>query len=862
MPSALTSLTTIAPVTDGLLALAALTGTLFVLLQHRRPVPARALAALFGAVGLGAAGHALAPLIGARFVTGTVGFGAALAWVVVARLWFHVPPVPPAPVTEVGTDPQLLDVALGACGDGVVIATTDEHDGVQVVYSNAAFARLTGYSCDEAVGLSPSVLADEADGLAAIREAVRSTKPVRVELPGRRKDGTRVWAEWQIVPVSDAEGRHTHSVAVIRETTERRRAEQALRESEGRFRGLFEQAADAILVLDRGGRVVDANHQACHTLGHAREELMALALADLGMKPAADLGPGETSTSESIYRRRDGAAIAVEVRYTVIETGGRRLHLALIRDVTRRRRAEQALREREDILRTVITHIPCGVFWKNRDLVYIGCNDQVARDHGAEAPEQLVGRNDFDLTNVPSEATFFRDCDQQVMESGQPILNLEEFQTRPDGTRATLLTSKVPLRDSRGQVVGVLGVYQDITDRKRLEEQLRQSQKMEAVGRLAGGVAHDFNNLLTIIRGNAELLRSPSEDAAASALFDDLLLAADRATALVRQLLMFSRRQPVRVEILDLNEVVTTVSGLLRRLLGERITVETALAPVPVTVRADRSHLEQVILNLAVNARDAMPGGGTLTVGTVALERKLGEPRFARLTVADTGTGMTDEVKGQIFEPFFTTKGPDKGTGLGLATVFGIVEQAGGRIGVESAPGAGTTFRVELPWWEGNASTLGRTPAPRSLSGRTGRGVSVLLVEDQDAVRQFARLALRTQGHEVHEAENGEAALELANKGTHFDAIVTDVTMPGIDGRELAARMRVLRPNIAVVIMSGYAAESERVEPVANSVFLAKPFPPGDLFEALNKALRLVHCEPKSTVNSSHCPPPAAIIRA
>jgi two-component system, cell cycle sensor histidine kinase and response regulator CckA len=358
---------------------------------------------------------------------------------------------------------------------------------------------------------------------------------------------------------------------------------------------------------------------------------------------------------------------------------------------------------------------------------------------------------------------------------------------------------------------------------------------LEAIGRLAGGVAHDFNNLLTVIRGNAELL-APSVTGAGAELLDDLILASDRATALVRQLLMFSRRQPARVEVLDLNEVVTALAGLLRRVLGERVTVAVCLASAPVTVRADRSHLEQVLMNLAVNARDAMPEGGTLTVRTEAGEAG----RFVRLVVADTGTGMTEEVKARIFEPFFTTKGPDKGTGLGLATVFGIVQQAGGHIEVESAPGAGTTFRVDLPVWHGVPSGLIVTPAPRSVGRRNERSVSVLLVEDQDTVRKFARLALEGQGHVVIEAETGEAALDLVGAGARFDVLVSDVTMPGIDGRELAHQVRALRPDVGVVLMSGYAPDAEHIKELDRSVFLPKPFPPADLFAALRRALRRV----------------------
>ena len=653
-----------------------------------------------------------------------------------------------------------------------------------------------------------------------------------------------MWAEWQVVPVFGADGRHTHSIAVLRDVTERRRAEKALRESEARFRELFEQAADAILVLDRGERIIDANRQACHSLGYTRDELTALTMSGLGPKgTGAEPDMGETGTAETVFRRKDGGTLSVEVRYAVIETTGRRVSLAMFRDVTRRHRAEQAVREREELLRSVIAHIPCGVFWKDRASIYLGCNEQVASDHGLTSPGQVIGRSDFDITHDPGEAASYRDCDRRVIESGRPLLNLEEQMRRPDGTRATLLTSKVPLRDARDQVIGVLGVYQDVTDRKRLEEELRQAQKLEAVGRLAGGVAHDFNNLLTIIRGNAELLRSPTEAVGTAALFDDLLLAADRAAALVRQLLMFSKRQPVRVEVLDLNEVVTAVAGLLGRLLGHRVALRTALAAAPVTVRADRTHLEQVVMNLAVNARDAMPDGGILTIGTAPAERDAGDGprRFARLTIADTGTGMTEAVKARLFEPFFTTKGPDHGTGLGLATVFGIVQQAGGHVEVESAPGAGATFRVDLPWCDGSASALIRSPAPRTPPGPgAGRPVSVLLVEDQDAVRRFARLALEGQGHEVSESEDGEAALALAGAGYQFDVLVTDVTMPGIDGRELAARVRALRPEIGVVLMSGYAPDADHIDPIVRSVFLTKPFPPADLFAALNRALRLV----------------------
>jgi len=741
---------------------------------------------------------------------------------------------------------RLLAAAVSASEDGVMIAEVGrgQDSRLRIAFANPAFERMTGYSCREAVGLSPSVLADtaEPESLELIRRALRGSEPARLELPSRRKDGSSMWTEWQVVPVADDTGLLTHSIAVLRDTTIRRSAEQAVRESEARFRGLFEQAADAILVIAGSGQIVDANRRACHCLGYSTDELTRMCMTDLDAGSRfVEIGPGETFTAENWYRRKDGSEFPVEVRYAVLENGGRRLKLALVRDVTRRRTAEQTLREREVLLRNIIDNIPCGVFWKDRNSVYLGSNDQVAKDHGLQGPEQVIGRTDYELCLSQSDAVFYRDCDQRVMQTGEPIVNLEESQTRSGGIVTTLLTSKVPLRDANGEVIGIVGVYQDITERKRLEAQLQQAQKMEAVGRLAGGIAHDFNNLLTIIRGNADLLRSPMLNGATPAdLIDDLRLAADRAAALVRQLLMFSRRQPARPEIVDLNEIVARLAGLLGRLLGERIAVETKLGPGAVTIRVDQSHLEQVVMNLAVNARDAMPDGGVLMLGTEVGEGGEGEPsgRVARLLVSDTGVGMTEQVKAQIFEPFFTTKGPDKGTGLGLATVFGIVEQAGGRIRVASSPGAGTKFRIAFPWCQGQPIPITATPLPIAGPERPlVRGASILLVEDEDAVRKLARITLEGRGYAVTDAPDGESALRLLTPDRHVDILVTDMTMPGIDGRELAGQVQARRPGLGVVFVSGYVPDTGRLTEIPGAIFLPKPFTPSDLLRAVGRVV-------------------------
>ncbi len=743
---------------------------------------------------------------------------------------------------------RLLAHSLAASCDGVMVAEVARDPGqpLRIVYSNSAFDRLLGYGESEALGLSPSVLADDAEpnALQAVRHALRGHDIVRLEVPSRRKDGSRIWTEWQIVPVADASGRFTHTVAIIRDTTQRRQIEQALRVSESRFRRLFEQAADAIVIYDEQGRLLDANRWACRLFGWSRDELCRRKWRELERecRPAGS-SEGEASVREGVYRRSDGSEFPAEVRYAPIEWEGRRLHLAFIRDISHRRHIEDALRQREELLRKILETIPCGVFWKDRQLRYLGCNRQVAQDWGFERPDDLIGKDDYQICPVRGEAEFYRRCDQQVIETGKALLHVEETMTRADGEQRVLLTSKVPLQDTAGQIIGVVGIYQDITEKKKLEQQLLQSQKMEAIGRLAGGIAHDFNNLLTVIRGNADLLRRAVQEVLPGELehIDDLRYAAERAASLVRQLLLFSRPSSGQTAVLDLNEVISGMSGMLRRLLGERIRLITDLTSASTTIAADITHIEQVILNLSVNACDAMPQGGTLTIATrvVASEQDGATSSWVELLVCDTGIGMTDEVKAHIFEPFFTTKGPDKGSGLGLSTVFGIVQQLRGQIEVSSTPGVGTTFTIRLPQVTEERPTPKMPPVPAEPEAKPSRvSHAILLVEDEEAVRKLAQLSLEAQGYRVVAAADGESALELASRLDRIDILVTDLTMPGMSGTDLAQQLLLRYPTLSIVFMSGYSADDTHLRDYPGAIFVPKPFTPAELVRAVTAAGR------------------------
>ncbi|MBF8259935.1 MAG: PAS domain S-box-containing protein, partial [Actinobacteria bacterium] len=460
---------------------------------------------------------------------------------------------------------------------------------------------------------------------------------------------------------------------------------------------------------------------------------------------------------------------------------------------------------------------------------------------------EVIGQTPRILKSGRHDAAFYRNLWETLR--GGEIWRGTFLNKRKDGTLYEEDAVISPVRDPSGQVVNYVAVKRDVTDVRRMEEQLRQSQKMEAVGRLAGGVAHDFNNLLTAISGYSDLLlhRLPDYSTLRRDV-EEIRKAGDRAAALTRQLLAFSRRQVLQPKVLDLNTVVTNMGQMLRRLIGEDIELSTDLSPSLSRVKADPGQIEQVIVNLAVNARDAMPDGGRITIATADADLS---PAYAAahpgvrpgphvlLSVADTGHGMSDETQAHLFEPFFTTKERGKGTGLGLATVYGIVQQSGGHLRVHSAADRGSAFLIYLPRVE--TSEVDAQTADRSLLSYPSPGTeTILLAEDEEVVRRLAREILSGNGYKVLEAGNGREALLLseAHRG-EIHLLLTDVVMPKMSGRELTERIRLQRPDLRILYMSGYTDDAILRHGVLEDgiPFLQKPFTPEELTRKVREVL-------------------------
>jgi PAS domain S-box-containing protein len=506
--------------------------------------------------------------------------------------------------------------------------------------------------------------------------------------------------------------------------------------------------------------------------------------------------------------------------------------------------AEEALRESEERFRTLSASAPLGIFQTDAEGRMIYCNARCQRLTGLTSEEC----RDYGWCQAihPEDRQAVLDEWSQGRREGGEFSREYRLRT-PLGVEHWVSARSAPIVCGEGHLAGHVGTLEDISARKQLEEQLRQSQKMEAIGRLAGGVAHDFNNMIGAITGYADLLlQRVGADPVLRGFLEEILKAGERASALTRQLLAFGRKSAIAPQDLDLNGVVANVYQMLRRLIGEHIELVTVPDPATTPVKADPAQIEQVLLNLAINARDAMPQGGTLTItakNVVLTESEASNQpgirpgAYVLLAVADTGCGMDEETRARIFEPFFTTKEPGKGTGLGLATVYGIVEQSGGQIEVESQPRAGATFRIYLP-------RSGEARQPQQAADGPVNAVAgsetILLVEDEPVVRKMVHEVLWMNGYTVLEAIQGDDALRLwAEHPGKIDLLLTDVMMPGMSGRELAQRVTSAQPNTKVLFMSGYTDETVLRHGVfdAGTAFIQKPFRPGALAQKVRELL-------------------------
>jgi two-component system cell cycle sensor histidine kinase/response regulator CckA len=722
----------------------------------------------------------------------------------------------------------------------------------RVMDANNAFLNLVGYQrCDLEAGemfwktMTPEEYraADE-QAVEDLREMGRCT-PYEKEFI--RKDASRVPV---LIGGVLLKGSISEGFAFVVDLT-------AIKSSEAagyKLAAIIEGSEDAITSEDRSGKIVGWNPGAERLYGYWAEDV-------IGHSNSPHIPPdrfeemrvlrsrvwqGERIPAfETVRRKKDGSRIDVLISISPIrDRGGNVVAISKIaHDITTLKSAEKELLLRDRAIRAVASGILITAP-DQPDNPIIYASPGFERQTGY-SPEEVVGKNCRFLQGKDTDPNVVAQIREAVREGKQ--CDVEFLNYRKDGTPFWNNLSISPVHSQTGRLTHFIGVQADVSERRRLEMQFQQAQKMEAVGRLAGGVAHDFNNLLMIINGYAELvIQSFTQDDPMRELLTEVIKAAERAGTLTRQLLLFSRQSVLEPRVFDINSVVMDTEKMLNRLIGEDITLTTALEPSLVPVKADPNQLQQALTNLAVNARDAMPQGGNLTIEThnveITEEHCLGEPglqpgRYSMIAVTDNGTGIDKETKARIFEPFFTTKEAGKGTGLGLAMVYGFVKSSGGHVSVYSEPGHGTTFKVYFPQVQERVSSGESLPGVTKIS----RGnETILVVEDEDCVRALIRHVLQHSGYNVLEASNGRDAVRLAqdHQGT-IHLLVTDVIMPHMGGRQVAERLVEMRPSIKVLYCSGYTDDAVVRHGIleAGTSFVQKPYSPTFLAQKVRDVL-------------------------
>jgi PAS domain S-box-containing protein len=714
---------------------------------------------------------------------------------------------------------------------------------------NNAYCTMSGYAREELLQMRVAdleLLESEQEVVDHIRRVVQQGCD-RFETQHRRKDGRVLDVECSVT-FQDTEG--GHFVCFLRDITERKRTEQSLRESEERFRKLLEMAPLPLAFVTEDGAITFRNQRFVSVFGYTAEDVPTVsewwqrAYPDPEYRQWA-IDTWETVVRVSIAEGRDIKPTEANItckngEVRIVEVSGITMGdkvLATFIDVTERKRTEQSLRESEQRFRNVVESAPVGMFI-DTDGLFRYLNPAALALFGAEQAEQIVGQTVLERIH-PDSRTAASERARQVAEERKPVPFLEERYLRLDGTELDVEVTAIPF--SFQERNGAIVFARDISERKReedkrkvLEQQLLHALKMKAVGRLAGGVAHDFNNLLTVIQGYTEMLQDAlPTHAPLRRNTQEILKAADRAASLTRQLLAFGRKQILCPVVLDLNSLIDETSKMLERIIGEDIEVQVRPADPLWAIEADSDQIVQVLMNLCVNARDAMPQGGTLTIATENVtinEAHTGEAppfvvpgQYVSVSVADTGIGISKEVQEQIFEPFFTTKTSPTGTGLGLATVYGIVKQSGGNVWVDSELGQGARFTVYLPRVRGAISTESSPEAGACLGGTE----TILVAEDEESLRNAVCEFLQSLGYKILAAGSGQQALSLAAQVEEpIDLLITDLVMPKISGRELSQVLGSLRLGLKTIYMSGHTEDAvlrHGIHELGNA-FLQKPF--------------------------------------
>jgi PAS domain S-box-containing protein len=735
--------------------------------------------------------------------------------------------------------------AMIACSP-VALYSIDLDGNVQAW--NESAEKIFGWSAQEVIGKPlPIVPEDKKDEFSTLRKRVIESGGFSgVEVVRQRKDGSLFDASLSVSPIHDPRGNIVGIMSSMEDITQRKQAETALRKSEIRYRSLFHHSLDAFLLTAPDGSILDANPAACEMFGMTAEEIKGRGrngLVDMS-DPRVQKGLEERQQKRKAHGeitmlRGDGTRFPVEISSAIYaDENGQQRSSMIIRDITERKRAEDDLREIEARYSAFINSSPDLIFVKDEEGRHIVANKALA-DFFGRSQEDVLGLTDFDLMPADAAAAC-RASDQKALEVRSVVISRETVGDR------VYQTSKFPVALKNGKV-GVGGFIREVTEQERLEKQLQQAQKLESVGRLAGGVAHDFNNKLSVILGYTELaIEVLDRENPAYANLQQVMKAGKQSVDIVRQLLAFARKQTIAPRVLDLNETVEGMLKMLRRLIGEDIDLawepDTNLWPVKI----DPAQVDQILANLCVNARDAISGVGKVTIETenVVLDENYCAERagfvpgaYVMLGVSDNGCGMDRETLANAFEPFFTTKEVGKGTGLGLATVYGIAKQNNGFVNIYSEPGKGTSVKIYLPRHSEAPEEEVEAVEAEMVHGH---GETILVVEDETSVLRLSERILEKIGYNVLTASTPvEAVATARDHGGEIHLLITDVVLPEMSGKDLAGEIQQIRPNIGVLFMSGYTANVIAHQGVLDEgvLFMEKPFTFENLARKVKEAL-------------------------